>query len=95
MEQIVGLFLGNTPKRLQVIREGIEKEEWYSAERGAHSMRSAAGNLGLGTLQELSGHLEEACEAHQTEVAQALLENFVAVWDQLRPRVEQLLRPPA
>lgn len=94
VERIVGLFLEHAPQRLQLIREGIEKEEWYSAERGAHSMRSSAGSLGLGTLQDLSGRLEEACEGRRSEAARSLLSELVAVWEQLRPKIEQILLPP-
>lgn len=95
VEQIVGLFLTNTPKRLGAIREGIEKEEWYGAERGAHSMKSASGSLGLGGIMDIASRLELACEGHRAEDAPGLLEELETAWKLMKPKVEQLLLPPA
>jgi HPt (histidine-containing phosphotransfer) domain-containing protein len=94
VEQIVRLFLENTPKRLATIRKGIEGEEWYTAERAAHSMKSTAGNLGIAQMQDLAGQLECSCECHRAEEASGLLAQIESGWNVLRPRVEQLLRQP-
>ena len=94
VEQIVGLFLSHTPRRLQAIREGIERGEWPNAEREAHSMKSAAGNLGLENIQDLSARLEDACEKRHSGVAQALLGELETTWDIMKSKVEQLLLPP-
>ena len=93
VEQIVGLFLEHSPKRLESIREGIEKGDWYGAERAAHSMGSAAGHLGAGLLQDLSGRLAMACEGHRSEIAQGLQLELGAAWELLRPKIEQILLP--
>ena len=59
VSKMVELFLQVTPDRVQAIRSGLRDEDMKKVERGAHSLRSSAGNLGAKRVQELAGRIEE------------------------------------
>lgn len=67
--QMIHLFLESTPDRIRQIREGLERDEVELVERGAHSLKSSAANLGAERLRELSGEMEE--RAHRGDLAGA------------------------
>lgn len=69
LSQMVHLFLESTPDRIRQIREGLERGEQELLERGAHSLKSSAANLGAERLRLLSEEMEE--HAHRGELARA------------------------
>jgi two-component system, sensor histidine kinase and response regulator len=70
--KMVGLFLKNAPDRMEEIRAGLEEGDAPRAERGAHSLKSSAGNLGAERLRRLCQYLEDAAEEGRLEDARAL-----------------------
>jgi len=59
-KEIVRLFLENGPTRVDQIREAMEKEDLEVPERGAHSLKSSAANVGAQQLQKVASELESA-----------------------------------
>lgn len=66
LTQMIQLFLESTPERLAQIREGLERGDRELLERGAHSLKSSAANLGAERLRGLASAMEE--RAHRGEV---------------------------
>lgn len=61
LRQMLRLFLENAPERLQQIEQGLAPGgELEEAHRGAHSLKSSAGNVGAMTLSEDAAALEAA-----------------------------------
>ncbi len=58
--EIVRLFLDNGPTRVDQIREAMEDEDLEVPERGAHSLKSSAANVGAQQLQKVASELELA-----------------------------------
>jgi len=58
--QMVRLFLKNSGGRMEQIRTGVNGEDLDQAERGAHSLKSSAANVGAEMLRALSTRLESA-----------------------------------
>jgi HPt (histidine-containing phosphotransfer) domain-containing protein len=58
LREIVRLFLANSPARMDQIRTGLEKSDPVETERGAHSLKSTAANVGATLLSELSAEFE-------------------------------------
>jgi len=66
LSQMIRLFLESTPERVRQITEGLEKGEIELVERGSHSLKSSAANLGAERLRELSAEVEDL--AHRGEL---------------------------
>lgn len=71
--QMVRLFLKNTGARMEQIRAGIAEGDLEEAERGAHSLKSSAANIGAEALRTLATRIESAALDADVEGARALL----------------------
>lgn len=58
--QMVRLFLKNSGTRMDQIRAGVNGSDLEEAERGAHSLKSSAANIGAEALRTLVTRLESA-----------------------------------
>lgn len=58
MAQMVRLFLENSPARMEQIRAGLEGGEVGLAEKGAHSLKSSAANVGALAVRDLAAAME-------------------------------------
>jgi HPt (histidine-containing phosphotransfer) domain-containing protein len=58
--QMVRLFLKNSGARMDQIRDGVTREDPEEAERGAHSLKSSAANVGAESLRTLATRVETA-----------------------------------
>ena len=60
LEQMIRLFLENSPERLEQIRRGLEEGPLSVAERGAHSLKSSAANVGAREVSRIAQEMEDA-----------------------------------
>ncbi|MDX1493337.1 MAG: Hpt domain-containing protein [Longimicrobiales bacterium] len=58
--QMVRLFLKNSGTRMDQIRKGVEEGDPQETERGAHSLKSSAANIGGEHLRTLATRIEAA-----------------------------------
>ena len=65
--QKVRLFLKNSGTRMDQIRTGIAEADVEEAERGAHSLKSSAANIGGEHLRTLATKIEAAALAEDLE----------------------------
>jgi HPt (histidine-containing phosphotransfer) domain-containing protein len=95
--KMVELFLEVTPERMEAIRKGVREGDAKAVERGAHSLRSSAGNLGADAVRHLAGRIEELAAAGNLEglrpLAEELERRFGETLDELRKSTEG--GPPA
>ena len=75
--QMVRLFLKNSGTRMDQIRNGVANQDPDETERGAHSLKSSAANIGAESLRTLATNVESA----------ALDQDMDALGD-LLPRIE-------
>ena len=71
--QMVRLFLKNSGTRMDQIRTGATDGDLEEAERGAHSLKSSAANIGAEFLRTLATQMESAALDQNVEDAQQLL----------------------
>jgi HPt (histidine-containing phosphotransfer) domain-containing protein len=71
--QMVRLFLKNTGARMDQIRTGVSGDDLEEAERGAHSLKSSAANIGAESLRTLATRMESAALDANASDAKALL----------------------
>lgn len=71
--QMVRLFLKNAGARMDQIRAGVLDGNIQEAERGAHSLKSSAANIGAERLRALTGQVEASAGAGDQESVVRLL----------------------
>jgi len=60
LAQMVRLFLQNAPQRMHQVRSYRDGGDEKEAERGAHSLKSSAANVGAQRVRELAAEIERA-----------------------------------
>jgi HPt (histidine-containing phosphotransfer) domain-containing protein len=78
--QMVRLFLKNSGTRMDQIRVGVSAADLQEAERGAHSLKSSAANIGAETLRTLATRMESAALDESVENARSLLPDLEAAY---------------
>jgi HPt (histidine-containing phosphotransfer) domain-containing protein len=71
--QMVRLFLKNSGTRMDQIRSGLANSDLQETERGAHSLKSSAANIGAETLRTMATRMESAALDDSVDDARALL----------------------
>jgi len=71
--QMVRLFLQNSPERLDQIRTVAGPESGDIPERGAHSLKSSAANVGAVRVRAVAAEMESAATAGNLERVRQLL----------------------
>ena len=78
--QMVRLFLKNSGTRMDQIRTGVTNADLQETERGAHSLKSSAANIGAELLRTLATRMESAALDESVEDARALLPELEAAY---------------
>lgn len=80
--QLIGIFLTNAPVRMSQIRSVGSGADIAEAERGAHSLKSSAANLGAMQVRELAEEIERSAgEGDANRVKEVLPQIEVAFAD--------------
>ena len=59
IEELVGVFLEDTPRRVNDLKQALEEGDAETAIREAHSIKGTAGNMGCTELQQLTLEIEK------------------------------------
>jgi HPt (histidine-containing phosphotransfer) domain-containing protein len=79
--QMVRLFLENSGQRIEQILGGFEDSDADAVERGAHSLKSSAANVGAQEVRRLAEGLEERASTGDLGVAEELREPLTDAWE--------------
>lgn len=90
--EIVRLFLKNGPTRLDQIREVMDDEDLEVPERGAHSLKSSAANVGAQLLQEVASDLESAASDGDLKRVRELVPNLEQAFEQAVQELEVIVK---
>ncbi len=88
--QMVRLFLESAPDRIAQIRTCEENEPGDLPERGGHSLKSSAANVGAREVRRLAGEIEEHAANGNLEAVRVLLPAIEAAFDRAREVLESL-----
>ena len=92
LTQMLRLFLENTPERFEQIENGLAPGgDLDEAHRGAHSLKSSAGNMGAMEVSELAAQLEAATKAGSEEESRALFGRLRAAYAEAEAVLRQIL----
>jgi len=86
--QMVRLFLKNSGTRMDQIRSGVASSDLQEAERGAHSLKSSAANIGAETLRTMATRMESAALDDSVDDARALLPQLESAYDNAMKELE-------
>ena len=87
VSQLIDLFIENTPTRMDQVRTGLASGEIQQVERGCHSLKSSAANLGASRLHFLAAEMEELAARGEAEALGPLAERLEGTYAEA---VEQL-----
>jgi HPt (histidine-containing phosphotransfer) domain-containing protein len=75
-KEIIRLFLDNGPVRVDQIRGAMDEDDLEVPERGAHSLKSSAANVGAQQLQDIASELELAASGGDLQRVRDLIPNL-------------------
>ena len=90
MRDLVDTFLGEAPRLLQVMRDGLGARRTKEVHRAAHSLKSTAGTFGAGRLSKMCRELETDSERELPPDAAMRVAAIEAEWSQVRSELEKL-----
>jgi HPt (histidine-containing phosphotransfer) domain-containing protein len=79
--QMVRLFLKNSGTRMDQIRTGVASSDLQETERGAHSLKSSAANVGAEILRTMATRMESAALDESVDDARALLPDLESAYE--------------
>ena len=82
--EIIELFIETGISDLDKLRTAIEEGDAGKAAEAVHSMKGAAGNLGLGKIQEAARRIEEEARNEALSDITESLQDLKNKFDQLR-----------
>ena len=90
LSQLIEVFLDDLPNSLRAIEEYIAAADPAPLYRAAHSLRSAAGTMGLEEAQRLCRRLESAGKEGDLDAAPGLFSDLSAEFQASAPRLRTL-----
>jgi len=88
--QMVRLFLKNSGTRMDQIRVGVDGSDLEEAERGAHSLKSSAANIGAELLRTLATRMESAALEGNGDGAKSLLPQLETAYSEAMKELERI-----
>ena len=82
LDQMVKLFLENAGARMDEIRGGLRDRDTGLTEKGSHSLKSSAANVGAESVRQLSAEIENASSGGDLETIESLMSDLEAAFAQ-------------
>jgi PAS domain S-box-containing protein len=87
LEEIVGLFLADAPRRVSAIREAVANRDGTSLRFAAHALRGSAANFRAGAVVDAARRLEAAGSNGNLEEAEQVLAELESEMERLTPQL--------
>ena len=91
LTQMVGLFLANSGSRMDQIRAGVNGDDVAEAEKGSHSLKSSAANVGVGEVRTIAAEIEAAAVEGNIEAVRELLPGLEQAYSEARAALELIV----
>jgi HPt (histidine-containing phosphotransfer) domain-containing protein len=92
LAQMLRLFLDNSPARMEQIRVGVSGGDVGEAEKGAHSLKSSAANVGASELRALAATMERHASQKEESAVAALLPDLEGAYARACEALEEIER---
>jgi len=93
LSKIIGLYLNNSLKLLQRIRDGVADADPEILRQAAHSLKSSSANLGAIELAAVCKEMEQRGRERQLEDTADLLRQLETCYDQAREALAKWVSP--
>jgi signal transduction histidine kinase/CheY-like chemotaxis protein/HPt (histidine-containing phosphotransfer) domain-containing protein len=87
LEELVGLFLKDSPEQLANIRRSIEHRDFTGLERGAHSLKGSVANLGAHRAFDIAFELEKTARGGEVAECSRLSTALETEMENLKPEL--------
>jgi CheY-like chemotaxis protein/HPt (histidine-containing phosphotransfer) domain-containing protein len=82
--EVIGLFLSDTPPRLEALARAIAEQDAEALARAAHALKGGASNVGAKAIQQHADALEAAAKESMPEDAAKRVERLRGLWEETR-----------
>ena len=90
--EIIQLFLDNGPLRMEQIRDAMNGDDLEGPERGAHSLKSSAANVGAQHLQKAASEIELAASGGDLQRVRDLIPDLDQAFAQAVQELEAIVQ---
>jgi CheY-like chemotaxis protein/HPt (histidine-containing phosphotransfer) domain-containing protein len=88
LDELVELFVGETPSRLTALRDAVEGEDAEAVEQTAHALKGSCSNMGAWRMANLCAEFQELGRSGDLTPAPELLVQLQAEFDRVRAALE-------
>ncbi len=92
LDKIVNIYLSNSPKLIQTLREAVTEPDATAMQKAAHSLKSSSANMGAMTLSSLCKELEMMGRNNSTENAGKILSEIESEYERVRVALTEELK---
>jgi PAS domain S-box-containing protein len=89
VRELVGIFFGEAPARLEHLRGGAAAQDAPRLTRAAHALKGGAGNIGASRLAALCGRVEKQSRAGQLDGAAVIVAEIEIELERVRGVLER------
>ena len=89
--EIVGIFIEDSPRRIEKLTRGLEEKDWKAVREAAHLMKGSALNLAAGSFRLANQSLERAGEAGNVPLILFWSDQVVYEYRRLRNHLKGLI----
>ena len=93
LREIREIFSDDTPKQMEVLKRAIDTNDVVLTERQAHSLKSAAANIGAESMREKSFEIELAARDKNLNTVHILYEELEYEMERVMPALRELFSP--
>jgi signal transduction histidine kinase/CheY-like chemotaxis protein/HPt (histidine-containing phosphotransfer) domain-containing protein len=86
--EVIGLFLADTPQRLEAIEAAVAARDAQALATAAHALKGSAGNVGATALHKLAGKLEASAKEGWPDDAAAQAAQLQSLWESTRRAID-------
>ena len=91
LTQMVRLFLDNSAKRMDQIRTGVETSDGAESEKGSHSLKSSAANVGALEVRRIAAEIEAAAVKGDSDSVRDMLPGLEEAYAEARAALETIV----
>lgn len=88
--QMIRLFLENAPGRMAQIRAGVNGGDVKESEKGAHSLKSSAANVGAHRVRSIAADMERVAAGGDPAAVLALLPSLESAFSEAIAALESV-----
>ena len=90
LEELIAMFLEDTPKRLEDMRVGFASGDYAVAARAAHTLKSSAANMGAAVLSAHCRAVEELVVGERIDDLEILIQDCHEAFAAVKEALEAL-----